>query len=312
MSLQIEQPSHGRRERAHGISKRDRERVDSLSRREIGFVHNADFEILSPEQLDDDAAPSLFDSGRPRAHAEPEAGAPAPRVPARPLLTPDGETYLFRKYNYLKYRANALRSMLGHRRESVPRLDEIEHLLRDAERTREMIASANLRLVASVARRYSRSDHEFDELFAEGTLILLGAIEKFDYSRGFRFSTYATHSIQRHFFRVLKRRHQRKKKEHPAVDALHAVPDRDETPVMDEDDLSQARQLVARWDECLSEREQEILAARFGLGSSDEPRTLKSISGDVGLSKERVRQIQMRALEKLRDFAATEGLTVEL
>lgn len=293
------QPRNGR-----SLSAGQRERVDSLLRQEIGFVHHPEFEFLSPDQFAEPAF-ELFAS-------EERGGSQQAGFESAALLTPEGERFLFRKYNYLKFRANALRSLLDHRSRSTKLVSRIERLLNESTQTRELIASANLRLVASIARRYSRNEHEFDELSSEGALILLRAIEKFDSSRGFRFSTYATHSIQRHFFRVLKRRRRTDRREFTGQELLNSTPARDEAPVLDGETSAQLNQIVARWDECLSDREQQILRARFGLGSSEEPRTLKSISRDVGLSKERVRQIQMRALQKLRDFADAEGLTVEV
>jgi RNA polymerase sigma factor (sigma-70 family) len=287
-----------------GLSPRQRERIDCLLRQEIGFIHNAEFEFLSPDQFEEPAF-ELFATDERGRSRQPGLGSGV-------LLTPQGEAFLFRKYNYLKFRANALRSLLDHRSKSTKLVSQIERLLNESMQARELIASANLRLVASIARRYSRNDHEFDELSAEGALILLRAIEKFDCSRGFRFSTYATHSIQRHFFRVLKRRQRTDRRELTGHEHLNSTPARDEAPVLDGEASAQLNQIVARWGECLSEREQQILRARFGLGSSDEPRTLKSISRDVDLSKERVRQIQMRALQKLREFAAAEELTVEV
>jgi RNA polymerase sigma factor (sigma-70 family) len=229
------------------------------------------------------------------------------------LLSPQGEQYLFRRFNCLKYRANVLRGQLCPDRPSPRLVAEIEELLSAAQQVRARIAEANLRLVASVARRFSRLEQDFEELVAEGGVVLLAAIDKFDSERGYRFSTYATHALQRHYFRYTARRGRRARTEVSTplsvlTDVLGAIP----PETSDRESLDRLRRLIDRWDECLSKREQQVLSLRFGLGSQDEERTLKSLSRDMGLSKERVRQIQMQALRKLRGFAEAHGLAVEL
>lgn len=294
------------------LSAHDREHIDSVLRQEIGFVYNAEFEFLSPDEFDDDSVQILASAEGERTPYAGQTGSVSPLPSAHRLLTAAGEIHLFRKYNFLKFRANALRSVLDHRGGATRRAGTIEQVLTESQAIRELLASANLRLVGSIARRYSRNEHEFDELYAEGCLILLRAIEKFDYSRGFRFSTYATHSIQRHFFRVIKRRQTRKQRELASYERLQPDAEDQNEVLVDEEATTRLKLLVSRWDECLSVREQEILKSRFGLGDNKHPQTLKSISVDVGLSKERVRQIQMRALQSLREFAEEQGLAVEL
>ena len=112
-----------------------------------------------------------------------------------PPLKPAEEKALFQRMNYLKFQAEAIRSTLSHGRPASRKLERIEALLDEAELVRRRIVEHNIRLVVSICRRYSRSDQQFQEFISEGLLILLGAASKFDYSRGFRFSTYATNSI---------------------------------------------------------------------------------------------------------------------
>ena len=221
-----------------------------------------------------------------------------------PLLSATGESFLFRKMNYLKFRAAQLReSVIGNAAVDV---DQFHNLMADADAVRNHIAECNLRLVISIARKFATSQSDFDELMSEGNMILLKAIDKFDFSRGFRFSTYATHSVQRHFYRVSKQRLRRRNMEFSSsVELLNELP-QPEAEVIDADTLAQEerrlKELIARMDECLDEREQLIIRERFGIGNGGNSRTLRCVAGDVGLSKERVRQVQMIALEKLRGF----------
>ena len=82
----------------------------------------------------------------------------------------------------------------------------------------------------------------------------------------------------------------------------------EETPVC-EDPQSVVEQLLNQAQNVLDEREQQILMNRFGLSGSDRKgRTLREIASDLGISKERVRQLQMKALDKLRDILDPEHI----
>jgi len=288
-----------------------RRRAEQLLHREIGFIHSQSF-ASSEAACEDDAGVEIYLADAPANVRCDTVRSVIPQSTSR-LLSIDGEQYLFRRFNCLKYRANVLRGQLCPTRPSLRVVEQIEQLLAAAQTVRSQIADANLRLVASIARRFARLEQDFEELVAEGGVILLAAIDKFDYERGYRFSTYATHALQRHFCRYTARRSRRARTEvttpHGVLaEALGAVP----TDTSDQESLDRLHQLVRRWDECLSAREQQVLRLRYGLGREQQERTLKNLSGEMGLSKERVRQIQMQALRKLREFAEAHGLAVEL
>ena len=123
-----------------------------------------------------------------------------------------------------------------------------------------------MRLVVSIAKKYAGSSQDMQEFVSDGLLILLGAIRKFDYSRGFRFSTYATHAVQRHFFRAIKKK-QRYSERFVLTggEVLSEVVGADESEADSTEEAAVAyRRLMASADGLLSEREQSILHRRFG------------------------------------------------
>ncbi len=223
------------------------------------------------------------------------------------LLTKEGEQWIFREMDSAKLRAEELQQKQPS---GTDQTRELHDLLENVKTFRAAIVESNLRLVLSLARKYSHSESEFDELVSEGNLILLNAVDKFDVERGFRFSTYATHSIQRHFFRFIQRKQKQKLRETSVNTGVlsETTPDAEkESPL----DSKLAEKLISKFDEYLDEREAAILRDRFGLNENKSPATLKAVSERVGLSKERVRQLQIRAIEKLQDLAIQLKLRLE-
>ncbi|RPI89159.1 MAG: sigma-70 family RNA polymerase sigma factor, partial [Planctomycetaceae bacterium] len=181
-------------------------RVEGLLRREIAFVHHRGFARTNLDsarrELDLDSSSTSNRVSRPPA----DVPAYFAELYLTPLLSAEGESRLFRLMNLFKFRANALRATLNVDRPDPLLVAQIEQLLALAAGVRERIIRANLRLVVSIARRFANDICSFDDLVSDGNVALLNAVEKFDFSRGFRFSTYATHAIQRDFFRIIRKR----------------------------------------------------------------------------------------------------------
>ena len=293
-----------------------RNRAATLMGLEVRLIHVAEFEDLDNDDTPIDAATGVLQEIQLSALSErTESELPASTgsgdvVPFRNWSTPDPllefeqEQVLFRALNLLRFRVNRMKSRLSLTRPSLRRVAQIERAMSLVERIRGQLVNSNLRLVTSIARRFSSSFGDFDELSSEGCMILLGAIDRFDYSRGFRFSTYATHSIQRHFFRAWKVRSRRRER-FPTTpqDLLCEVPATPEECRVLEDPEAIVGRILAHAETVLDDREHQILIHRFGLKGSDRKQhTLRDIASDLGLSKERVRQLQVKALQKLRDF----------
>ena len=230
-----------------------------------------------------------------------------------PLLTREQEAYLFRKYNYLKYKANKLRNQLDPARPRASAMDEIEQLHRQAVEVKNEIARANLRLVVSIAKRHVSTDQNFFELVSDGNMSLLRAIEKFDFSRGNKFSTYATWAIMKNYARTIPGEFKQRDRFRTSHDELFmATEERRGDPIQEVSHQTQRESQVERMLKRLDDREKKIIINRFGLDYGREPLTLKEVGAELGVTKERIRQIEVRALNKLRQAAKEEKVALEL
>ncbi len=124
-----------------------------------------------------------------------------------PLLSRNQEAHLFRKMNFLKYKACKLREKLDAGQPKSTLMDQIEELYEEAVATKNQIIRANLRLVVSIAKRHVGPVENFFELVSDGNMSLMRAVEKFDYARGFKFSTYASWAIMKNFARTIPDEH---------------------------------------------------------------------------------------------------------
>ncbi len=221
-----------------------------------------------------------------------------------PLLTREQEAHYFRKLNYLKHQAELLRKRMNASRPGRLQIARLENLLQQAAETKNLLIRANLRLVVSVVRNHIRSDADFSELISDGNMSLMRAIDRFDFSRGFKFSTYAVWAIRNNFSRSIGNEHiHRERFRTGAEGVLHEWSDRRTDEYREELAHEQRRETVRHILRCLTEREQSILVSRFGLKQGSEPLTLEEVGAEQGVTKERIRQLEKRALNKLREMA---------
>lgn len=224
------------------------------------------------------------------------------------LLTPDEELELFRRMNYLKFKADTRRSKGAPGARAIA---EVERLMNEATAVRNAIVRANMRLVVANAKRFINANNSFDELVSEGSVALLRAVEKFDYSRGNRFSTYATRSIRNNLFHlVIDRQRARNTVSLADDELLRAATDDRAIPAVTEKRLGAAKAAIRFLLERLDAQERKVIVSRFGLATDAASKTLKEIAGEMGISRERVRQIEGRALRTLHRLA--EHLDVEI
>jgi RNA polymerase primary sigma factor len=226
-----------------------------------------------------------------------------------PLLSRKQEAHLFRKMNYLKYKASRLRAKLDPARPRRNLMDQIERLYDEAVSTKNQIIRANLRLVVSIAKRHVGPTQNFFELVSDGNMSLMRAVDKFDYSRGNKFSTYASWAIMKNFARTIPDEHRHRDRFRTShAEMFSATEDVRSDQVEQESSQTQREAQVERILERLDEREQKIIIRRFGLRRGQEPLTLKQVGAELGVTKERIRQIEARALSKLRKAAEEEKI----
>ena len=225
-----------------------------------------------------------------------------------PLLTKDQEQHLFRKMNFLKYRASKMlgemqlaSGLINYAKLRVETLDQIEASLKEATQVKELLIRCNMRLVTSIAKRHSAQAENFFELLSDGNISLMRAVEKFDYSRGNKFSTYASWAIMKNFARSIPDEKNRRER---FVTGNEDVFDAAEDKRSQEGEiLAAAEQATAKVNhllEFLEPREREIIRMRAGLDNGADGMTLEKIGEKLGITKERVRQLNVRAMKKLR------------
>ena len=226
-----------------------------------------------------------------------------------PLLTREQEVHLFRKMNYLKYKAAKLCKQLDPARPKRSLMDQIEKLYDESVAVKNEIISANLRLVVSIAKRHVGPGQNFFELVSDGNISLIRAVEKFDYSRGNKFSTYASWAIMKNFARTIPDEHRHRDRFRTSHGELFTTTEEVRKDQYEQESAQQQREAqIGKILGRLDEREQQIIISRFGLAPGQEPLTLKQVGAELGVTKERIRQIEARALSKLRKAAEEEKI----
>ncbi|MFP4105941.1 MAG: sigma-70 family RNA polymerase sigma factor [Phycisphaerae bacterium] len=274
-----------------------------MKEEELQFVENELFESAKAEA--ELWGPDSLDVDTPRYSLLPEVESKSPdkqsRYKKRASLTKGQERILFLRYNYSKYRLDKLMRARKYDHRELKKRIRLWH--RRARQTRETIAHANFPLVPSMAMRSNIPGVEFSELLSEGYMAVMRAIEHFDVGRGFKFSTYACRAILSAFRRLgskAKTYHKHIPCQFEPEMEKSDFPDRRHHDQRDTA-IEAVRQVLQHNSANLSEIEYTILGKRFPMLSGDRRKTLSQVGKIVGLSDERVRQIEFRSLSKLRN-----------
>ena len=223
-------------------------------------------------------------------------------------LSAEEEAGLFRRMNYLKYRAERLRQLVDDDYRPGDMVDAIERLLDESTQLRNYLVQVFSKLAVAVARQYANMEFRLDELLSEAHVTLLRCVEIFDADRGYRFSTYATNAIRHNLNRYVSQQHKLRQSTREYVATDGPTSDTIENPRRREREYSARMSGVSRWIRELDPREQTILKSRYGLTDDPSKVTLQSLADQLGLSRERIRQLEIRAIEKLRARASRTSL----
>jgi RNA polymerase primary sigma factor len=285
-------------------------RAKRLLDQPIEFMYHASFEAPDADDVILGPAPQLAEK-HSAFRAPPGLPPYLAQLYSIPLLSKEQEAYHFRKMNYLKFRAARLRDQLDVSRAKTRVMDQIERSLDEAVEVKNLLIRSNLRLVVSIAKKHVKPNGNFFEMVSDGNISLIRAIEKFDFSRGFKFSTYATWAIMKNYARSIPAEHNlldryRTGSEEFFMSSPDQRSDQFEQELVNHRQHEAIIQILNRLDE----RERNIIMFRFGLNQDTEPQTLEQLGGRFGVTKERIRQLESRALDKLRKIALEEKLDI--
>ena len=233
--------------------------------------------------------------------------AKAPRKGSALVLTAAQERVLFLKFNFARFSICRIQTKLDGR---LPDLETKRELLKwhtIATKYREQIAETNLALVLAMAKRSRMTDVGFADLVGEGNMALMRSVDKFDCERGFKFSTYACRAILKAFSRHGMKMSRYRQRFPAEFDPAFEKSDHLETTraTHTQECAEEVKHIVLNNDADLSEVELAVIGHRFGL-SDDKAEairrtlTLEQVGQIIGVTKERVRQIQNKALAKIR------------
>jgi RNA polymerase sigma factor (sigma-70 family) len=285
-------------------------RAEKLTGETIAFMDSPEFHKSNADRVILGPAPEVE---KKQGRLKPPAGLPAylSSLYTMPLLTREEEGYHFRKYNFLKFKASQLQARIIQNRPKTAELDELERLLDEANEVKNFLIRSNLRLVVSIAKRHLQPSTNFFEMVSDGNISLMRAIEKFDYTKGNKFSTYATWAIMKNFARSIPAEHtQRDRFRTGNEEVFMASADNRGTQSADESVNARQHNVIMSILDQLDERERSIVMHRYGLEQGSEPLTLEQVGSRFGVTKERIRQIEARALQKLRKIATEEKLEI--
>jgi RNA polymerase sigma factor (sigma-70 family) len=228
--------------------------------------------------------------------------ADLPGSPPQLMKGPE-ERLMFLRFNYCKKRLLHLQKQIRKLGLTLGRAKEFLEWHRRFEHYREYLVRTNLALVLAMAKRTRLGDVDFAEVVSEGNMALLRAVDKFSVDRGFKFSTYACRAILKAFSRTAM-----KASKHRTRFPVEFEPDLEKSDWADrrrdqiEDDcIDELKAIVDRNLADLSSVEETVIRRRFNWQQQEEsPLTLEEVGKIIGVTKERVRQIQNKALTKIR------------
>jgi len=289
--------------RKPAVPKALRQKVEALLEESYAFMDSPIYrrKNIESELYDFDREPQLplvswYQPTRDEAVDQAMQGAPQ-------LMKGDEERMMFLRFNYAKLRLGKLQREI--KKDGLTRKGGEAFLFwhRRFEHFREYLVRTNLALVLAMAKRTRLGDVDFAEIVSEGNMALIRAVDKFNIDRGFKFSTYACRAILKAFSRTAQ-----KSSRHRTRFPVEFEPEMEKSDwadrrrdAVEEDCIDELKAIVDRNLADLSQVEETVIRRRFNWKQEDEsPLTLEEVGQIIGVTKERVRQIQNKALLKIR------------
>ncbi len=315
----------GRAQKLLGLTPEDERILNQLIESEMDFIDSKAFYEKGAERKIYVDAPAVrkpdaswyhpvMDDLNPNRHR-------LPKTTEQVILTGAEEKVLFLQFNYARYVIWTIQEQFKKSATKLPTAEQAQEMLkwyRKADEMREQIAETNLALVLAMAKRTRMSEVDFADLVSEGNMALLRAVDKFDCERGFKFSTYACRAILKAFSRqgmkLSKYRQRFPTDFDPKLEKSNHLDTKRSDFVSDA--ASEVKRIVLENQAALTDIERTVINHRFRLQgeTEDKPMTLEQVGQIIGVTKERVRQIQNKALEKIRlelETSFLEGPTEE-
>jgi RNA polymerase primary sigma factor len=286
-----------------------REQVEQILAESYDYMDSPVFRKRSTER-------ELFDSVDGQLSAEPtlpptawyqptfqdleNATAESPK-----LMSAKEEVLMFRRFNFAKRKLGLLQKQAKKQQGQLTRELAEQILLwhRRTEHYREYLVRTNLALVLAMAKRTRLGQVDFAEVVSEGNMALLRAVEKFNVDRGFKFSTYACRAILKAFSRTAM-----KSSRHRTRFPVEFEPDLEKSnwsderrKTIEEECVDELKTIIDRNLASLTNVEETVIRRRFNWQErAESPLTLEEVGKIIGVTKERVRQIQNKALAKIK------------
>src|SRR4051794_26422385 len=287
------------------VPKALRARVEELMKENYAFMDspmfrrkNIERELFTFEENHEPALPmtSWYQPTRDEVLDVKITGAPQ-------LMSGAEERLMFQRFNYSKLRLSRLQRKIHQDGLTKDSAEQFLEWHRRFEHFREYLVRTNLALVLAMAKRTRLGDVDFAEVVSEGNMALIRAVDKFSVDRGFKFSTYACRAILKAFSRTAL-----KASRHKMRFPVEFEPDMEKSDWQDrrrdaveEDCIDELKAIVERNLADLSNVEETVIRRRFNWQQNeDHPLTLEEVGQIIGVTKERVRQIQNKALAKIR------------
>lgn len=295
------------------LNEADRDLLAKLMAEKVEYVDHDVFDKPTAEKLLFGGKACLAGSGTYFDEIEPVDPARG-ELGASSTLSSSMEIRLFQRFNYARMRVYQLFAKYQGKPMPWDALREVLAWAHRAMMARGQITQANLPLVLAMAKRTRLAGLDYNDLISEGNFALLRSVDKFDCSRGFKFSTYACRAILKAFSRVALRTSRYRGRFPTEFDPTLERSDYVDRKRGDAEAacVEEIREILTNNLASLNDMEQTVIRQRFAIDAPSEdsrPKTLEQVGEMIGVTKERVRQIQNKALRKIRTILEDTFLT---